>query len=123
MRAESEAHTAVLAALHTALTLKATEIALRQGAGYVRALEGSNPFDLLSEQVSNYAGELPLSGELKTAAWYYSSSVAQVVYVWRWVEGSAPVLGAGEISRYRVQVPYGAGGVDGVSLAPLGTKH
>lgn len=112
--AEQSAKSAVLESLRLALALKATELAMREGAARVRTLEQSNPFDLLSAKLSNYGGEVRQPGDLAPATWYYSPDSHELLYAERWVDGSVPVLGSSMIHHYRVVVRFGAGGVDGV---------
>lgn len=111
---EQSAKNGVLESLRVALALKATEIALREGAAKVHALEQTNPFDLLSAKLSNYGGEIRHPGELARATWYYSPSTQEVLYAQRWADGSVPVPGSSAIHHYRVVVRFGAGGGDGV---------
>lgn len=112
--AERSAKDAVLEALRVALALKATELAMREGAGKVRTLEQTNPFDLLSAKLSNYGGEVGQPGDLAPATWYYAPDTRELLYAERWAEGSVPVPGSAVIHHYRVVVRFGAGGVDGV---------
>ncbi|TRZ99905.1 MAG: hypothetical protein D4R84_01205 [Rhodocyclaceae bacterium] len=112
--AEESAKDAVLESLRVALALKATELAMREGAAKVRTLEQTNPFDLLSAKLSNYGGEVRESGDLQPATWYYSPSSGELLYAERWAGGSVPVPGSSVNHHYRVVVRFGAGGVDGV---------
>lgn len=112
--AEQSAKNAVLEALRVALALKATELAMREGAASVRTLEQTNPFDLLSAKLSNYGGEVLQPDDLALATWYYSPSTRELIYTERWADGSVPVPGSSVIHYYRVVVRFGAGGVDGV---------
>lgn len=119
--AERTAQSAVRDALRFALTLKATELALSKGASHVRTLEKSNPFDLLSERLSNYGGEVSLPANLAPATWYYSPGNNQLLYVERWTNERFPVPESGAVKMYRVIVEHGAGGVDGVTVQPVDT--
>lgn len=112
--AEQSAKNAVLESLRLALALKATELAMREGAARVHSLEQSNPFDLLSGKLSNYGGEVRQPDEMVPATWYYSPESRELLYVERWADGSVPVPGSSVIHHYRVVVRFGAGGVDGV---------
>lgn len=112
--AEQSAKDAVLESLRVALALKATELAMREGAAKVRTLEQTNPFDLLSAKLSNYGGEISQPGNLTPATWYYSPGSRELLYAERWAGGSVPVPGSSVNRHYRVVVRFGAGGVDGV---------
>jgi len=112
--AEQSAKDAVLESLRVALALKATELAMREGAAKVRTLEQTNPFDLLSAKLSNYGGEVREPGDLQPATWYYSPGSGELLYAERWADGNVPVPGSSVNRHYRVVVRFGAGGVDGV---------
>lgn len=112
--AEQSAKNAVLESLRVALALKATELAMREGAARVRMLEQANPFELLSAKLANYGGEVGQTGDLAPATWYYSSETRELLYAERWAEGSLPVPGSSLTHHYRVVVRFGAGGADGV---------
>lgn len=112
--AEQSAKNAVLESLRVALALKATELAMREGAAKVRTLEQINPFDLLSAKLSNYGGEVSNPDELAPATWYYSPNTGELLYAERWAAGSVSVPGSSAIHHYRVVVRFGAGGGDGV---------
>jgi len=112
--AEQSAKNAVLESLRVALALKATELAMREGAAKVRTLEQTNPFDLLSAKLSNYGGEVREPADLTPATWYYSPASGELLYAERWAGGGVPVPGSSVNHHYRVVVRFGAGGVDGV---------
>lgn len=112
--AEQSAKNAVLESLRVALSLKATELAMREGAAKVRTLEQINPFDLLSAKLSNYGGEVRQPGDLMPATWYYSPGTGELLYAERWPDGTVPLPGRSVVHHYRVVVRFGAGGVDGV---------
>lgn len=112
--AEQSAKNAVLESLRVGLALKATELAMREGAAKVRTLEQVNPFDLLSAKLSNYGGEVRQPSDLRPATWYYSPSTGELLYAERWPDGMVPLPGRSVVHYYRVVVRFGAGGVDGV---------
>ena len=112
--AEQSAKNAVLDSLRVALTLKAAELAMREGAARVRTLEQTNPFDLLSAKLANYGGEVRQPADLAPATWYYSPGSGEILYAERWADGGVPVPGSSVNHHYRVVVRFGAGGVDGV---------
>lgn len=112
--AEQSDRNAVLDSLRVALALKATELAMREGASRVGMLEQVNPFYLPGAKLANYGGEVRQPGDLAPATWYYSVETRELLYVERWAEGSLPVLGSPLTHHYRVVVRFGAGGADGV---------
>jgi general secretion pathway protein G len=112
--AEQSDKNAVLESLRVALALKATELAMREGASRVGMLEQVNPFNLQGAKLANYGGEIRQPRDLAPATWYYSAETRELLYVERWAEGSLPILGSPLMHHYRVVVRFGAGGADGV---------
>ncbi len=118
MQAASElvARDNVLAALRTALVLKASEIAFQEGAGRVKRLERENPFSLLSGKPDNYAGEILVPDALLPGQWGYATNNNVLYFYPRWTSGSFPRPSNMTIYRYRIVVRFGAGGSDGVVI-------
>ncbi|MDP1614102.1 MAG: hypothetical protein Q8M11_23815 [Sulfuritalea sp.] len=121
--AEQSDRNAVLESLRVALALKATELAMREGAARVRSLEQTNPFELQGAKLSNYGGEIRQPGDLVPATWYYSPENRELLYVERWADGDVTVTGSSVIHHYRVVVRFGAGGVDGVIVDYVGSTR
>jgi type II secretory pathway pseudopilin PulG len=112
--AERAAEKAVLESLRLSLTLKATELTLRQGAAKAHTLAQANPFDLLDGKPANYGGDVETRKILRPATWYYSTQARELLYVEQWTDDAVPKPTSRQVRHYRVAVPFGAGGVDGV---------
>ena len=115
--AERAAFYGVVAQLKTGINLQM----LAQVAGgrfdVLRAMEGSNPMNLMLETPSNYRGELPSLdvAALPRASWYFDQSRGELVYLVG--EQSVPDVlvnaGAGPVNlgqiRLRIVGSYGRG--------------
>ena len=112
--AEQADKSAVLESLRIALALKATELAMREGAARVRVLEQTNPFELQGAKLFNYGGEVRQPVDLAPGTWYYSPENRELLYAERWADDGVPLPASLVTHHYRVVVRFGAGGVDGV---------
>ena len=120
--AERAAFLGVVAQLRAGLNLQMLARVAGGRFDVLRAMEGSNPMNLMLETPSNYRGEVPSldAGVLPRASWYFDQSRGELVYLVGeqslpdvWVNAGAGPVNLGQI-RLRIVGSYGRGaGVSG----------
>src|SRR5689334_1829595 len=73
----------VVATLRTALQVRASEVAEREGTGGLRRLREANPFDLLAHKPDNYLGEYysPEIEKMPAGNWVFDRGDKSLIYL------------------------------------------
>lgn len=79
--AERVAMESVLGTLRSAIGIKVAEHIVKHDVAGLRALEGSNPMDRLSEIPKNYLGEVQGATALEPGNWYFDRNSRALVYL------------------------------------------
>ncbi len=118
--AERTAMEQTIAAMRSALALRASAHLVKGGLEGLPALENENPFGWLAQVPGNYRGEIPDAGEveLTPGSWYFDLKTRQLVYVPRLVRFFEPGPGGKAEIRFRTVARIGSGqaGVRGASF-------
>lgn len=130
--AERVAMEQVVNNLRGALGIKVANYLAKGDLAGIRALEGSNPVDRLSEAPTNYLGALadPDPASIAAGSWYYDLASHALVYRVRNAEHFVSSLGAPARARFAVALVYedrnrngrfdqGVDTLEGVRLMPL----
>jgi len=119
--AERTAMESVAGSLRSALGIKVASYIARNNIAGIRALEGTNPMEQLSEIPGSYAGVRSGTDTLTVEAgqWYFDAAARQLVYRVRDAEFLDTAAGPAEV-RFAVQLVFGdRTRIEGVQLAEV----
>jgi prepilin-type N-terminal cleavage/methylation domain-containing protein len=130
--AERVAMEVVLGALRSAIGIRVAESIVKHDMAALRALDGSNPMDRLSEVPKNYLGELdnPNPAALENGNWYFDRSSRALVYLPQHAGYFAGGLPEPPRARFAIKLVYtdknkngvwdaGAEAIEGLRLTAL----
>jgi general secretion pathway protein G len=124
--AERVAMEQVAGSLRSALGIRVAELLLKDDQAGLRALEGSNPMDRLSEVPRNYRGVLRGAdpATVEGGNWYFDAANGMLVYRVRNADYFRSPAGTPAQARFAVRVYYGEGLPRNtrVSAEPLGAQ-
>lgn len=120
--AERVAMENVVGALRSAIGMKFAQIVVKKGARGAKTMVGSNPMALLSEQPSNYLGEVDRAdpGSMEAGSWYFNKSSRALVYkIWNTEHFSGGLANPAR-ARFVIRPVYAPGGskrgIEGLKL-------
>lgn len=124
--AERVAMEQVAGSLRSALGIRVAELLLKDDVGGLRALEGSNPMDRLSEVPRNYRGVFKGAdpATVEGGSWYFDAANGVLVYRVRNADYFRSPAGTPAEARFAIRVYYSEGLLRNrqVSAEPLGAQ-
>lgn len=120
--AERVAMEQIVGTLRSALGIKVANYLARGDLDALKALEGSNPMERLSEVPENYLGTLagPDPGSIEGGFWYFDSGSRRLVYRVRYEDHFSGGVGSPARAQFAIRLVYdGDNRLEGVRLAVL----
>lgn len=122
IEAERGAMEQVVGALRSAIGIKVASYLSKGDLEAIRALEGSNPMDRLSEVPENYLGTLasPDPASIEGGKWYFDSTARRLVYRVRYEDHFSSDNSSPARAQFAIQLVYDdRNRLEGVRLAVL----